>query len=118
MDKAFLVYLLPFLSSALVCFLIIRWGILRSLAYDPVGGGPQKFYSHPVPRVGGIGVMAGLLFPAFYFYNTPYIADYLLVLLCSLPAFAGGLVEDFTKRAGVKTRLILTMLSEGDTHQR
>ncbi|MDM7266238.1 MAG: glycosyltransferase [Aquificaceae bacterium] len=57
--------------------------------------------------------MAGLLFPAFYFYNTPYIADYLLVLLCSLPAFVGGLVEDFTKKAGVKTRLVLTMLSGG-----
>jgi UDP-N-acetylmuramyl pentapeptide phosphotransferase/UDP-N-acetylglucosamine-1-phosphate transferase len=37
----------------------------------------------------------------------------LQLLLAATPAFLGGLVEDLTKRVGVKTRLFLTALSAG-----
>jgi UDP-N-acetylmuramyl pentapeptide phosphotransferase/UDP-N-acetylglucosamine-1-phosphate transferase len=35
------------------------------------------------------------------------------LLLAALPAFLSGLVEDLTKKVGVKTRLFLTALSAG-----
>lgn len=73
--------------------------------------GPQKFHKHIVPRVGGIGIGLGL-FSACIFQLVNSTADSIniILLLCSMPAFFIGLLEDLTKRVGVITRLMVTAL--------
>jgi len=103
--------------SSLTCFLIIRYGRLHSnLISDPVKGGPQKFHAYPVPRIGGVAIMGGMLaggITAWLIGQEACSKKYLLILICSIPAFAGGIFEDFTKKVSVKERLLLSMLAAG-----
>lgn len=71
-----------------------------------------------VPRIGGIGVVAGLSLGFLLFaYLRPNVAmassgrEIMRLLAASIPAFLAGLVEDMTKRVSVKTRLAATALS-------
>ena len=75
--------------------------------------GAQKFHARAVPRVGGLGVVLGLLALTGWVAITGRgpARELGLILLCGAPAFGAGLVEDITKRVGVKTRLAATMLS-------
>ncbi|ABB24734.1 MraY family glycosyltransferase [Pelodictyon luteolum] len=72
--------------------------------------GIQKFHDEPTPRIGGVALYLAL-FVAWMLL--PDAAGRLLgqMLLASVPAFAAGLTEDFTKRVGVGERLLATMLS-------
>ncbi|MGA0611193.1 MraY family glycosyltransferase [Caldimonas sp. KR1-144] len=75
--------------------------------------GVQKFHARPVPRVGGVCIAGGLSALVCWVGLTgrgPH-AELLLVLLCGLPAFAAGLLEDLTKRVSATTRLAATMVS-------
>lgn len=75
----------------------------------------QKFHASPVPRVGGLSLVIGLVgalgFRNFQGHDVSLFE--LLLLVSSLPAFALGLVEDLTKRVGVKVRLFATAASAG-----
>ena len=77
------------------------------------GVGVQKFHSHWVPRLGGIPIFVafftGVIGLALTFHEQVGLSTALIV--CLLPAFGIGLVEDFTRRAGVFTRLVFTMIS-------
>lgn len=105
------------LITWLVCWLIVRYEHLHShLSHDPADRGPQKFHAHPTPRVGGIGLFAGLIAAGGLFLlweGAPgdYDRDFGLLLFAAAPAFLGGLIEDVTKRVGVLERLLLTMIS-------
>ncbi len=75
--------------------------------------GPQKMHVEAVPRVGGLGVFAGVVggavalavqFPAMR-------AGAGLFLCCLLPAFCSGLWEDFTKAVSPRRRLFAVALS-------
>jgi UDP-N-acetylmuramyl pentapeptide phosphotransferase/UDP-N-acetylglucosamine-1-phosphate transferase len=104
------------LASFGVCALLIltqRWHGTLSLDHDLTGA--QKVHHNPVPRVGGIGVMAGLLVGVFIGYANggetwPFVVK---LLLCAAPAFAAGLIEDLTKRVSVRTRLLASFASAG-----
>jgi len=109
--------LIALMASSFVCWIIVRFQHLHGhFSHDQVDGGPQKFHVVPTPRVGGVAVMAGmmavgaviLILQPWYRINA---GDYGLLLVASLPAFLGGLVEDVTKRVGVLDRLFLTMAS-------
>lgn len=96
------------------CLLIIltqRWHGKLSLDHDL--NGVQKIHETPVPRIGGLGVVAGLLLAGAFSYQlggeTYETAGKLL--LCAIPAFGAGLIEDFTKRVGVRTRLFASFIS-------
>lgn len=80
---------------------------------DSDTSGPQKFHMTPVPRVGGIGICAGLALSMAAMWWLDRDAMQLLagLLLCGTPAFAGGLIEDFTKRVSPAKRLLATSLS-------
>ena len=82
---------------------------------DDDTSGPQKFHVRPVPRVGGVGIFAGLLGGTsllwFIDRSAAHIAT--LLLICGLPAFAAGLTEDLTKRVTPRNRLIATAVSAG-----
>lgn len=122
------VAVLPFLASLLVGMLIIvamplhgRW------TADHPGSGVQKLHARVVPRIGGLALAAGAAAPLVWpmwggdlpmSLSWPFgqgqvsVASVLKVLLlASLPAFVFGLVEDFTRRVGVRERLLATMAS-------
>jgi UDP-N-acetylmuramyl pentapeptide phosphotransferase/UDP-N-acetylglucosamine-1-phosphate transferase len=83
------------------------------LSNDHDFSGPQKFHSTPVPRVGGLGVAAGILgggaVLAFTDWPTARLFGYLL--LCALPTFVSGLAEDVTKNVSPRRRLVFTAVS-------
>jgi UDP-N-acetylmuramyl pentapeptide phosphotransferase/UDP-N-acetylglucosamine-1-phosphate transferase len=97
-----------------VCVLLIatqRWHGALSLDHDLTGA--QKIHENPVPRVGGLGLMAGLLVGVVVSYHQggttwPFVAK---LLVCAIPAFAAGLMEDLTKRVSVRARLIASFAS-------
>jgi UDP-N-acetylmuramyl pentapeptide phosphotransferase/UDP-N-acetylglucosamine-1-phosphate transferase len=75
--------------------------------------GPQKFHAFAVPRVGGLGIVAGLLcaVPALWVVEAAAGKLAIGLLLCGIPAFGAGLVEDLTKRVSPRHRLLATALS-------
>ncbi len=105
---------ISFLTSLVITLLVIRYQHLHAhLTADHDLEGVQKFHSTPVPRVGGLGVFVGVLVGllAKWCNGDPGAASNLILLACALPAFTAGLVEDMTKRVGVKERLMATAFS-------
>lgn len=103
-------------SASVMIVLTQRWHGKNSLDSDL--GGVQKFHKKPVPRIGGIalliGVLAILLDGAL---DYPYLmqqedsGDVFKLLLAGMPAFVAGLAEDLTKRVSVRVRLAATFAS-------
>lgn len=103
-----------FLVSLIVTLLVVRYEHLHAhVTADHDLGGVQKFHTTPVPRVGGVGVVVGLLFGVLSkLYLEPEVAGFgLLLVVAAIPAFAVGLLEDLTKRVSVSKRLLATALS-------
>ena len=100
------------LVSWLVTLLIIRFNHLHAgLTADTDTTGVQKFHAHAVPRIGGLGILLGVLSVALWLFyaNRPVGVLMLSLLLAAAPAFVGGFAEDLTKRVSVLNRLLLTM---------
>lgn len=102
------------LSSAVACLLLIltkSWHGKHSLDNDLAG--VQKLHTTPVPRVGGLGLLVGLLaaLAAGYVTNGPTLPAVFLLLVSAIPVFASGLVEDVTKRVSVRLRLHAAFVS-------
>ena len=107
------------LGTLLTCYLIKRFEFMhRAFTFDHQVYAVQKIHEHPVPRIGGVAIMVGLIISMItcFFFNSEaevgesYMA---LLLLASLPIFLGGLVEDLTKKVRVRTRLLLAFISAG-----
>ncbi|KDB08733.1 glycosyl transferase family 4 [Burkholderia sp. lig30] len=101
-----------FIVSLLVTLFIVRYAHLHEkFSVDSDLAGVQKFHARPVPRVGGIGILAGVIASALLLIGRyPTIAGSVLGLVaCGAPAFLSGLVEDLTKRVSPRARLICTM---------
>jgi len=106
-------------ASLAVSALIVgsqRWH--GKLSHDHDLGGVQKVHTTAVPRIGGVGVVAGLLLGIFAFtqlfpgqFNAAQLDLVLLLLCASIPAFVAGIIEDFTKRVSVRVRLVATIAS-------
>jgi len=100
---------------AFACYLLVRYEAVHARwSHDHVQTGPQKFHAVPTPRIGGAGLMIGLLvagaaLPAMERGSSGELFGYLL--FSSLPAFLGGITEDVTKKVSVPARLALTMLA-------
>ncbi|MBK9135507.1 MAG: glycosyltransferase family 4 protein [Betaproteobacteria bacterium] len=107
--------LAAFACSFLVTMLVVHATKTRgALLLDHDTSGPQKFHTRPVARVGGVGIFAGLIaatVPLAWTTSREAVAAAALLLVCSLPAFAGGLVEDLTKRVRPLYRLAATAVS-------
>lgn len=102
------------LVSWLVILLIIRFNHLHAgLSADADTESVQKFHPRPVPRVGGVALYISALSVGLWLqFALPAVGTTLLwLLLAAAPAFAGGLLEDLTKRIPVLVRLGLTMMS-------
>lgn len=105
---------IAFALSLIATLLVVRYSHLheRMTADDDLDG-VQKFHASPVPRVGGLGLVLGLLgaFGFRYFQNHGVGGFGLLLLVSAIPAFGFGFMEDVTKRVGVKVRLLATAAS-------
>ena len=111
--------LIAFAASLVVSLLIVlsqKWH--GGLSHDHDLNGVQKVHTTAVPRIGGLGVIAGILLGCVAFRGLQQAgqasfisADMFLLLIASLPAFLAGLIEDFTKRVSVRMRLMATALS-------
>jgi UDP-N-acetylmuramyl pentapeptide phosphotransferase/UDP-N-acetylglucosamine-1-phosphate transferase len=105
-----------FLIGLLATFLVLRLSLRHDrLSSDHDLSGPQKFHAHPVPRVGGAGVMVAFIVGAAIsqFNGMPIANQLWLLLLCSLPAFGAGIAEDLTKNVSPRRRLLATAISAG-----
>lgn len=103
-----------FLVSLVVTLLVVRYEHLHAhVTADHDLDGVQKFHTTAVPRVGGIGVVTGLLCGVLAkLFLEPEVAGFgLLVMVAAIPAFVAGLIEDLTKRVSVSKRLLATALS-------
>ena len=110
-----------FVISVLATFLLVRYSWLHDSVTSDPRSGPQKFHTHQVSRIGGVAVLAAFAAPIVFARLTmgsidaavALSGDRLIVLLlaCSLVAFAGGFAEDVNKGLSVRIRLFGTMLA-------
>lgn len=111
-----LLFVAAFAVSLCVTLLIVHSTKMHaSLTMDSDVSGPQKFHARPVPRIGGVGILAGLLAAAGVLIATRPDAAWLTprLLLCAVPTVAAGLIEDITKRVSPRVRLLAMLLSGG-----
>lgn len=108
--------LLAVLMGSLACSVLVvltqRWHGRLSLDHDTTG--VQKLHRLPVPRVGGIAIATGLIAGALlrqHLHPSEAAATIFQLLLCALPVFAAGLLEDLTKRVSVRMRLLASVVS-------
>ncbi|WP_158590401.1 MraY family glycosyltransferase [Noviherbaspirillum cavernae] len=107
------------LASCVVSLLIVLTQAWHgSLSLDKDVAGVQKFHKKPVPRIGGVALVAGVVTAIVYgaFDESPRIQQVgtvalLKLLLASMPAFLAGLLEDMTKRVSVMARLLAAFAS-------
>lgn len=80
-----------------------------------MGFTPSISRSPTETRVGNVGIILGVFLALCmrYFQNAEVGTFGLLLIAASLPAFLSGLIEDVTKRVGVKIRLLATIASAG-----
>ncbi|MBC7500211.1 MAG: glycosyltransferase family 4 protein [Herminiimonas sp.] len=107
------------IASFTISMLIVytqAWHGKYSLDYDLAG--IQKAHKAPIPRVGGIAVVTGILVVIILSaIDDPYSVRHVdvdglfLILLAGMPAFLAGLQEDLTKKVSVKMRLLATFTS-------
>lgn len=92
---------------ALCIGLVATQGWHGRFTHDATAG-VQKFHTRPTPRVGGVAVAFA------YALVWPLLPDglgnaWLMIGLAGLPALSAGLMEDVTRRVGVRNRLLATM---------
>ncbi|MBS1186424.1 MAG: glycosyl transferase [Burkholderiaceae bacterium] len=103
--------LVSFLVALVSTLFIIRLSRQHKNILDHVTHDVQRFHSRPVPRFGGLGILiAALVGASVACWRAPPVGQWLLLLLlCALPAFGCGIVEDYTKNVSAMRRLMLTM---------
>ena len=99
------------LTLAVVHFAKSRDGGSQLLDHDL--SGPQKFHARAVPRVGGVGIVVGLVSAVPALWHISPGAGWLAagLMTCGIPAFGAGLIEDLTKRVSPRNRLFATAVS-------
>ena len=106
-----LIVFVAFLCALVVTLLIIHSSAKHAhLSNDHDFSGPQKFHAKAVPRIGGMGILAGVVagIGALYFVHPELSSTAFLLVACAMPAFAGGVAEDITKNVSPRRRLVFT----------
>lgn len=105
---------LSFATALVLTLFIVRFASQKGgMVADDDFSGPQKFHTRPVPRIGGMGIFLGFVAGAAIWYTRQPEArlPLLLLVLCSLPAFASGLIEDLTKRVSPLRRMLAIVMA-------
>lgn len=102
--------LIGFITSFFICFFLIMY---KSKSHLDILEGVQKFHSWEVPRTGGLAIFLALIAVGFSFIvsNKDFAYEFFLLILCSIPVFVGGLLEDLTKKVTAKIRLLMGFVS-------
>lgn len=103
-----------FLVTLVTALFIVRSSVQHAaLTADHHLSGPQKFHARPVPRIGGLAVMAGTVagIVAIQLSQGSSSVALWLLLAAGLPAFLSGLAEDLTKNVSPRRRLFFTAVS-------
>lgn len=96
------------LVSGLVCAgLVLTSAYHGHLTHDSAAG-IQKVHRAPTPRVGGAGLILGAAVGGLALPGEAQ-AMWWVLTLAAMPAFLSGLIEDVTKKVGVKWRLGATI---------
>ncbi|MBV8380227.1 MAG: glycosyltransferase family 4 protein [Paucibacter sp.] len=106
----------PYFATMLITLIVIRSSRRHGhLSADLDFSGPQKFHARAVPRIGGVGIYLGFaLFFALIWLTSAHDSPLgLQLVLCGLPAFGAGLIEDLTKKVSPAVRLLATAISAG-----
>ncbi|WP_287496703.1 glycosyltransferase [Pandoraea sp. CB10b_02] len=105
---------LALVVSFVTTLLIVRYAHVHArFSSDSDTQGVQKVHAHPVPRIGGLGIMLGLLAAGTFatLYYSGNLREILLLTASAAPVFLGGFIEDITKRVSPRTRLLCAMVS-------
>lgn len=96
------------LLGALTIYAAKRSGLGADLSV-----GVQKVHQHWVPRLGGLPVFATFVIGCLLWNYLGYLSQYsaLALVACSLPVFVIGLIEDLSQKAGIRMRLVVTMIA-------
>ena len=110
-----IILLVSFAISVFITALLVRSANLHAKhSGDWDFTKPQKFHTVSVPRIGGVGIVLGVTAAAAALPLTidlPAAEIAWLLLLCSLPAFLAGAVQDFTESISPRGRLVATAVS-------
>ncbi len=107
-----------FFLAALACGLLVRGARRHAANYGEAM--PQRFHLGDVPRLGGVGMLAGIVASWGLGLALVQAGDpgsvrlgpwVLLWLLALAPAVLGGIAEDLTQRLAARHRLLLTGLT-------
>ncbi len=108
------ILLIAFACAAAAMFLVVyyedhhaHWSADHDLS------GPQKMHVKVVPRVGGVGILAGICGGAAVaaWSHAGQRWELLLLVACMMPAFGSGIWEDFTKAISPRRRMVALALS-------
>ena len=102
-----------FVSALLTGWVVHALGRANCLTLDHDVSGPQKFHVRAVPRVGGVGIVGGLCagVALLALLQPEVLLPGAVLLLCAIPTFLAGTVEDLTKAVSPLQRLIATAIS-------
>jgi len=110
----FLIFMAAFGCAALAVFGVISSSHRHGhWSHDHDLDGPQKIHVRAVPRVGGVGIVSGLVggLAVFAWLHPPVRTEAALLVACTLPAFLSGIWEDFTKAISPRRRMVALALS-------
>jgi len=110
-----LLFLLAFVVSAAVTLLLVRSAHLHGRhSGDHDFSKPQGIHAVPVPRIGGLSIVLGILAAAAALWVLVGKTEgrfAFTLLACSSLAFAAGFVQDLTEALTPRGRLVATALS-------
>lgn len=110
-----LTLLIAFACSAAITMLLVRSAAIHARhSGDRDFSKPQKFHIVSVPRIGGLGIVLGMLLGLAGISWTLGVkaGEFgLLLLACASPAFLAGIVQDFTEALTPRGRLAATVIS-------
>ncbi|WP_338415651.1 glycosyltransferase [uncultured Sphaerotilus sp.] len=107
-----LLLICSFLTAFVTTLLVVRSSASHAhLSGDTDKDQPQKFHGRVVPRIGGIGILVGVLAACLLVVTRSMPGGPMLLGLvaCGLIAFTAGLIEDFTKKVSPRQRLLATV---------
>lgn len=103
-------YFAVFACSALICAILIWTKTLHLTAREGDTNAVQAAHAAPTPRVGGVGIGAGLLLSIFLVPDS-LRSTYLVFVASLAPVFAAGLYEDLRSGVSPSMRLLAAALS-------
>ncbi len=96
------------LASFLAAFAIVSTKNFHGHLTLDNHAGVQKLHKTPTPRVGGVALFFGAFIGGINLTDTSALF-WAMICIAAFPAFLFGLIEDITKRVGVRTRLFATI---------